>query len=70
MPTVEYKNKYGIFKYCFKNTVFDFTIPVRFFIDDKEVWLNPSTEWQKLTLPSETSTIRIDENFYIDFLKK
>lgn len=70
VPTIEYKNKNGIFKYCFKNTVNDFTIPVRFFIDDKEVWLNPSKEWQKLTLPSETSTIRIDKNFYIDFLKK
>ena len=70
VPAIQYKNKNGILSYCYKNTVKGFTIPVRLFVDDKEVWLNPSKEWQKLRLPSETSKIRIDENFYIDFLKK
>ena len=70
VPAIQYKNKNGILSYCYKNTVKGFTIPVRLFVDDREVWLNPSKEWQKLRLPSETSKIRIDENFYIDFLKK
>jgi len=39
-------------------------------VDDKEVWLNPSEKWQKLTLPAKDSKIRLDENFYIDFSQK
>jgi len=70
IPEIQYKNKNGVFSYCYKNTVKGFTIPVRFFIDDKEVWLNPSEKWQKLTLPSKDSKVRIDENFYIDFTEK
>ncbi|MGB5323573.1 MAG: M1 family peptidase, partial [Lutimonas sp.] len=67
VPAIQYKNKNGIFSYRYKNTVNGFTIPVRFFVDDKEVWLHPSKEWQQLTLPSVDSKIRIDKNFYIDF---
>jgi len=70
IPEIQYKNKNGVFSYCYKNTVKGFNIPVRFFIDDKEVWLNPSEKWQKLTLPSKDSKVRIDENFYIDFTEK
>ncbi|MCP4884982.1 MAG: M1 family metallopeptidase [Flavobacteriales bacterium] len=70
IPEIQYKNKNGVFSYCYKNTVKGFNIPVRFFIDDKEVWLNPSEKWQKLTIPSKDSKVRIDENFYIDFTEK
>lgn len=67
VPAIQYKNKNGIFSYRYKNTVNGFTIPVRFFVDDKEVWLHPSKEWQQLSLPTVDSKIRIDKNFYIDF---
>lgn len=67
IPNVQYKIKKGKLKYRFNNTVKGFNIPVKFFVDDKEVWLNPSEKWQKITLPTKDSKIRIDENFYIDF---
>lgn len=70
VPEIKYKIKNGVFSYCYKNTVKEFNIPVRFFVDKKEVWLNPSDTWQKFTLPAVDSEIRIDENFYINFSKK
>ncbi len=70
VPKIQYKIKNGVLSYCFKNTVNGFNIPVRFFVDDQEVWLSPSREWQQISLPSDDSEIRIDQNFYIDFLQK
>ena len=70
VPEIQYKIKNREFSYCYKNTVKAFNIPVRFFVDKKEVWLNPSDTWQKFTLPAEDSEIKIDENFYINFSKK
>jgi len=70
IPTVHYKIKNGVFSYCYKNTVKGFNIPVRFFVDDNEVWLNPTEKWQKLSLPAKDSKIRLDENFYINFSEK
>jgi len=70
IPVVQYKIKKGVVKYRYKNTVKDFNIPVRFFVDEKEVWLNPTEKWQKMTFPSKDSKIRLDENFYIDFSQK
>ena len=70
IPVVQYKIKKGVVKYRYKNTVKDFNIPVRFFVDEKEVWLHPTEKWQKMTFPSKDSKIRLDENFYIDFSQK
>ena len=70
IPAVHYKIKNGVFSYCYKNTVKGFNIPVRFFVDDNEVWLNPTEKWQKLSLPAKDSKIRLDENFYINFSEK
>ena len=67
---VQYKIKNGVFTYCYKNTVDGFNIPVRFLVDEKEVWLQPTKDWQELTLPEKDSKVQLDENFYIDFNKK
>lgn len=70
IPELAYKQKKNVLQYRFNNTVKDFRIPVRVFIDDQEVWLNPSDKWQKYELPSPDSTLRIDDNFYINLVKK
>ena len=70
VPEIQYKIKNSVLSYCFKNTVEGFSIPIRFFVDDKEVWLSPAKAWQKLSLPGKDSKIELDDNFYIHFTKK
>ncbi len=70
IPVIQYKIKKGKFRYRYKNTVPGFDIPVKFFVDNKEVWLIPYQKWQKFKLPTEASEVRLDENFYITFEKK
>ncbi len=70
IPLIQCEKKKGAFRYRYKNIVKDFKIPVRFYVDKKEVWLTPSKEWQQFNLPSQASEINIDPNFYINFLEK
>ena len=70
IPVVQYKIKNGLLLYRFKNTVKDFHIPVRFYMDKKELWLEPSTAWQEIPLPDKDPDFRIDENFYIRLVNK
>jgi len=70
IPVIQYKIKNEMLCYRFINTVKDFKIPVRFYIDNKVVWLKPTTKWQEMTLPSKQSSIRIDDNFFIELEPK
>ena len=65
IPLIQCEKKNGSFRYRYKKTVKGFKIPVRFYVDKKEVWLSPSEEWQHYNLPSQNSEIHIDPNFYI-----
>lgn len=70
IPTLQYKIKNGTLKYRFKNTVDEFQIPVKFNIDEKEVWLQPTDKWQNHKLGNQMAKISIDDNFYIDLKAK
>ena len=70
IPAIELKSKNGLLKYRYKNTVKNFSIPVKFYCDGEEIWLTPSTEWQDYNLPSKQSDIRLDPNFYMDIIEK
>ena len=52
--------------YRFTNTVDDFTIPIKVLIDDKPVWLEPTTNWQTQKLPGNLKTLQVDPNFYVE----
>lgn len=66
IPEIQYKVKKGILSFRLRNTVPGFKIPVRLLIDNKAVWITPTTDWQEYQLPTADSSIRIDENFYIN----
>ena len=66
IPTFEYKIEADVFKYRYTNVVDGFTMPLRVFINDKEVWFSPTTAWKTATDYSSTSTFKVDPNFYID----
>ena len=64
IPELEYKIDGNKLIYKWSNTVKDFTIPVKVYINEKEIWLNPTTEWQKTNIVKKSS-FNIDNNFYV-----
>jgi hypothetical protein len=44
-------------------------MPIRVFVDKKELWISPNTEWQTTTIEGDLGTLRVDKNFYIEVLK-
>ena len=65
IPVLEYRMKKGVLSYRFTQVVQDFTIPVKFHINDEDVWLSPSEEWKTYELPAKNASVKIDENFYV-----
>ncbi|MEP1983790.1 MAG: M1 family aminopeptidase, partial [Maribacter dokdonensis] len=66
IPVFEYTIKGKKISYRFTNTVKDFTIPLKVFVDDQPVWLNPSTTWQGKKMKGNLESLRIDPNFYVE----
>jgi aminopeptidase N len=66
IPKLEYKIKGNKLTYRFTNTVENFAIPVRIFVDGKPIWLESNTKWQTKKLRGDLSTVEVDPNFYID----
>ena len=64
IPVLEYKIDGNKLVYKWSNTVKDFTIPVKVYINEKESWLNPTTEWQKTNITKRSSFL-VDNNFYV-----
>ncbi|MGB5497414.1 MAG: M1 family metallopeptidase [Maribacter sp.] len=69
IPQLEYSYDEGIFKYRYTNVVDGFRMPIRVFVDKKELWISPNTEWQTTTIEGDLGTLRVDKNFYIEVLK-
>lgn len=65
IPMLEYEVEGNTITYRYSNIVDNFDMPVRIFIDGKEKWFFPSSEWTTETFPGDTSTLTIDPNFYI-----
>lgn len=70
IPMVQIRVKQNKLEYRFKKVVDGFNIPVRFFIDEQEVWLKPEKEWKSHELTNTQAPIEIDQNFYITLEKK
>jgi len=66
IPVLEYKIEEKILLYKWNNIVDGFNIPVKVYINDKDQWIKPSKDWQKIVLKSRNITFKIDKNFYFD----
>jgi predicted metalloprotease with PDZ domain len=62
VPVLEYKLQQGKLSYRWSNCVTGFNMPVKV-VTDKEVWLNPTEQWQ--SLPVTGNRITVDPNFYV-----
>jgi len=69
VPQLEYSYKEGIFKYRYTKVVDGFKMPIRVFVETKELWISPNTEWQTEMIERDHSTLQVDKNFYIEVLK-
>ncbi|MDO6472428.1 M1 family metallopeptidase [Maribacter sp. 1_MG-2023] len=65
IPVFEYKVKGKKLSYRFTNTVEKFTLPIKVYIDDTPVWLEPSNEWQSEKMKGSFENLHVDPNFYI-----
>lgn len=64
VPKLEYKMTGKDFKFRYVDIVEDFDMPIRIFVDKKEHWIFPNSEWKTEKLDS--GNLAFDTNFYIE----
>jgi aminopeptidase N len=64
IPKLEYKFEGGSITYRYVDIVEDFDMPIRVFLDEKEHWLFPSSEWKTEKLANDK--LKFDKNFLIE----
>lgn len=67
VPKLEYKQEGNKFTYRYVDIVEDFDMPIRVFVDEKELWLFPNSEWKTEKLKG--TELVFDPNFYIETQK-
>jgi aminopeptidase N len=65
-PVLEYTIDGKKLKYRYTNVVDGLHMPIRVFINDIAVWINPTTTWKKAPKYQRGATFKVDSNFYID----
>ena len=65
IPVLEYKIEKKEVKYRWNNCVAGLNMPVKVFINDKETWLKPTTNWAELEKLPKKFKLTVDPNFYI-----
>lgn len=68
IPLLEYRLINNQLAYRWNDCVSDFDMPVRVYLDGKETWLEPTTEWAALEDISADTKVAIDPNFYVGTL--
>ncbi|MGQ7947549.1 M1 family metallopeptidase [Flavobacterium sp. WC2509] len=65
IPTLEYTFKDNVLKYRWTNTVSDFEMPLKVFINGNEVLLKPKSDWTELKSSSKIQKLEVDKDFYV-----
>jgi aminopeptidase N len=55
-------------RYRWENAILSLDMPVRVYLDEKEVWLNPTTKWQEIEIQNGINSIEVDQNFYVGMM--
>lgn len=66
LPVFEYKADGKKIKYRYTNVIDGFEMPLRIFMNKKDLWLTPTTEWQSTKKSSKADVLEVDANFYVD----
>jgi aminopeptidase N len=70
IPELEYSISRNKMHYRWTSVVDGFEMPIQILIDGEKTWITPTTQIQKLKLPSKTSEFDIIEDFYVNYKKK
>ncbi|MDR6195721.1 M1 family metallopeptidase [Siphonobacter sp. SORGH_AS_0500] len=66
IPVFTYEFKNNELVYRWENCVSKFDMPVKVKIDDQEIVLKPTDQWQKLNKIKPNSTVTVDINYYVN----
>lgn len=66
IPTLEYKMENGKVAYRFTNCITNFEMPLLVYTGKQKHWINATTTWQYLDMPSDKLNFIVDRNFYIN----
>ena len=65
------KNESGTITYRWENCIQSFNLPILIEIQESEMWLYPTTDWQSFETEIDLKTdISVNENYYISVTKK
>ncbi|WP_420581379.1 M1 family metallopeptidase [Reichenbachiella sp.] len=67
LPVFEYIFRDGRMGYRWSGVVGGFDLPLKVYLNEKETWLEPKTNWQFIEANEDTS-IKLDRNFYVAVL--
>lgn len=65
IPIVTYKIDGNTLQYRYTNTVSDFRMPVKIWVDGESQWIEPGGDWRSTEFDGNLSTLEFDRNFYI-----
>ncbi|QOD60343.1 M1 family metallopeptidase [Polaribacter haliotis] len=65
IPKLEYSIKNNNLNYRWIDVVDGFKMPIKVTINNKEEWLEPTSNWKKRSLKSTKNDFKTDPNFYI-----
>lgn len=65
IPTFEFQFQNGMLSYKWTNVVEDFKMPLRIFVNEKPMWLYPTSKIQTKKIQGAKLVFEVDPNFYI-----
>lgn len=65
IPVLEYVAKENSLRFRWNNSVNGFDMPVRIFLNDEAIWINPQNVWTEIPTDRKVESFRVDPNFYV-----
>ncbi len=65
IPILEYTIFQDRLMYRWSNCVEGFNLPVKVYLDTKEIWLKPTTGWSARKISPKVKGLIVDKNFYV-----
>jgi aminopeptidase N len=55
-------------RYRWENAIQSFDMPIRVYLNEKELLLNPTAKWQEMGIHNGINSIEVDQNFYVGMM--
>jgi aminopeptidase N len=65
IPELEYTVEVNQLKYRWTNTVKEFNMPIRVYLNGKTRTLEPTSSWKTIMVTNTETTLKVDPNFYV-----